>query len=245
MTAGAIGLSRFEMSRGQRFDAHQHTEHQLVWASRGVLMAEVEDRYWILPTTFALWIPGGVEHAVVARRESVMHGIYLDPARRAVAWRSPTIVSVVPLARHLIGYLTTELDDALRSHAETVLLDVLRPVVKATIELPLPSDDRARQVTRFLLADPTDQRGPDALGPHVGASSRTLQRLFLDETGMTFTQWRTHARLQAAIGLLAEGEPVARVAGRVGYATASAFVAAFRRVTGHTPAAYFGTRPQL
>lgn len=30
-----------------------------------------------------------------------------------------------------------------------------------------------------------------------------------------------------------------RVAGRVGYASASAFVAAFRRETGLTPAAYF------
>jgi AraC-like DNA-binding protein len=36
---------------------------------------------------------------------------------------------------------------------------------------------------------------------------------------------------------------VASVAERVGYATPSAFVAAFRRVTGQTPAAYLARDP--
>lgn len=46
-------------------------------------------------------------------------------------------------------------------------------------------------------------------------------------------------RLQAALPLLAAGQPVSRVAGRVGYENPSAFVAAFRRETGQTPAACF------
>ena len=48
-----------------------------------------------------------------------------------------------------------------------------------------------------------------------------------------------HILKLTAIALLAEGYSVSQVADRVGYATPSAFVAAFRRVTGHTPAAYF------
>jgi AraC-like DNA-binding protein len=35
------------------------------------------------------------------------------------------------------------------------------------------------------------------------------------------------------------GEPVSRVAGRVGYDTPSAFVAAFRREMGQTPGSFF------
>jgi AraC-like DNA-binding protein len=73
----------------------------------------------------------------------------------------------------------------------------------------------------------------------VGASGRTLAREFVAEAGVPFGRWRTLLRLQAALSMLAAGQPVSRVAGRVGYENPSAFVAAFRRQTGLTPAAYF------
>lgn len=241
--SSAIGLARFDMTRGQVFEQHVHEHHhQLAWVSTGVLMVEVGDRHWVLPPTLALWIPAGTWHASIALRASVLQGVYLEPAGCPLALTyatTPTVLSVSPLARHLIEYLAGELDEPARAHAETVLLDVLRPVGTATLELPLPTDDRARQVAQLLLTDPTDRRSLEELARAVRSSQRTLLRLFLAETGMTFAQWRAHARLQASIALLAEGQPVARVAHQVGYATASAFVAAFRRVTGHTPAAYF------
>jgi AraC-like DNA-binding protein len=71
----------------------------------------------------------------------------------------------------------------------------------------------------------------------VGASPRTLRRLLLAETGLTFGQWRAQARVRAAVAHLAAGLPVSVVARRVGYQTPSAFVHAFRRLTGTTPGA--------
>ncbi|MEU5792653.1 helix-turn-helix transcriptional regulator [Streptomyces sp. NPDC047813] len=234
-----IGLERFEMVRGQTFRHHVHDEHQLAWASTGVVMVDIQDRCWVLPPHLALWIPGGLRHATGALRKSVLQGVYLDPTTCPLAWSRPTVLAVPPLARHLIGHLAGELPPTGRAHAEAVLLDVLRPAEAAVFELPLPVDPRAREAAALLLEDPADRRGLGELGRAVGASERTLLRLFLAGTGMTFTQWRTHARLQAALAQLAEGQPVGRVAERVGYATPSAFVAAFRRVTGSTPAAYF------
>jgi AraC-like DNA-binding protein len=55
---------------------------------------------------------------------------------------------------------------------------------------------------------------------------------------MSFERWRTHLRLRAALPLLAENQPVPRVARAVGYATPSAFLAAFRRTTGTSPKRY-------
>jgi AraC-like DNA-binding protein len=72
----------------------------------------------------------------------------------------------------------------------------------------------------------------------AGASRRTLTRLFVRDTGMSFDHWRTQVRRCAALPLLAEGQPVSRVAHSVGYATASAFLAAFRRTVGTTPKRY-------
>ncbi len=237
-TTSAIDLERFAMTRGTAYQRHVHREHQLAWASEGALLVEADGRCWVLPPNLALWIPGGVEHATMALRETVLQGIYVDPARVPLVWAEPTVVSVSPLARHLIGHLGGSLEDGPRVRAEAVLLDVLRPVAGGTIELPLPSDPRARDVAELLIADPADPRSLDELAFAVRSSPRTLLRLFVAETGMTFTQWRVHARLQSAMAYLAEGHTVARVADLVGYASPSAFVAAFRRVTGRTPAGY-------
>jgi AraC-like DNA-binding protein len=157
-----------------------------------------------------------------------------------VAWDRPTPVEVSPLLRELIPHLEDEsLTAEQRLRAESVLFDLLAPLAVAAIDIRLPTDERARRVAEALLADAGDGRTLHAWGHDVGASSRTLARAFLAETGLSFGRWRTLARLQAAILLLAEGHPVGLVANRVGYRTPSAFVAAFRAHTGTTPGHYF------
>ncbi|GMA23231.1 hypothetical protein GCM10025864_09900 [Luteimicrobium album] len=153
MSVGAIGITRFEMERGQQFRRHVHEEHQLAWVSRGVLMVEVGDRYWVLPPSLALWVPAGTWHATIAVHEAVMEGVYVEPAATD-RWAEPTVVAMTPLARELLGYLGGTLRAAERGRAERVLLDVLEPVDGATIDLPMPSDDRARAVAQLVLGDP-------------------------------------------------------------------------------------------
>lgn len=86
---------------------------------------------------------------------------------------------------------------------------------------------------------PADKRTLGEWGRAVAVSERTLARAWLADTGVPFGRWRTLMRLQAALPALAASDPVSLVARRVGYDTTSAFVAAFRRETGFTPAAYF------
>ena len=129
-------------------------------------------------------------------------------------------------------------------------MDLLQPVAMTTIHVRMPADDRARQVADGIAADPADGRTLAEWGHDVGASERTLARAFLADTGMSFGRWRTLLRVQAALAALARGEPVGNVARHVGYDSDSAFVQAFRRETGVTPAAYFrqaltGTRSGL
>lgn len=236
----AIRVDLFDMASGHRFHTHVHDEHQLVWAPVGVLTVEIRSSYWVLPPTLALWVPAGTPHATSATRPTVMQGVYMPVAGCPVGWERPTVVSVGSLLRSLLQHLDRDdLDAGERSRAEAVVFDLLRPVEVATIEVPMPTDDRAAAVARALIADPCDERGIEHWGRTVGASARTLTRLFTTETGMNFAQWRTQVKLRASLGHLASGMSVTAVAGAVGYRSASAFVAAFRDATGHTPGAYF------
>ncbi len=103
----------------------------------------------------------------------------------------------------------------------------------------MPSDPRALGVAHLLEEDPSSSWGLDGLGRKVGASGRTLSRLFVEETGLSFSEWRTNARMRSALTRLAAGDPITAIAFDAGYGTPSAFIAAFRRVTGEKPGRYF------
>ena len=76
----------------------------------------------------------------------------------------------------------------------------------------------------------------EQLATVAGLSPRTIQRLFLAETGLPFAQWRQRLRLLHGATALGEGKSVTEAGLEAGYAGTSAFIAAFRRHFGVTPA---------
>ncbi|MFF3141575.1 helix-turn-helix transcriptional regulator, partial [Streptomyces sp. NPDC057927] len=149
----------------------------------------------------------------------------------------PTVLSVGPLLRELIlAYTHTPHDDSPeRGRLRAVLLDQLRASPQQPLHLPTPTTLQLRAVCEILRTNPADDRTLAALGRQVGASDRTLSRLFKADLGMTFPQWRTQLRLYHALVLLSENVPVTAVAHRCGWSSASAFIDVFRRTFGHTP----------
>jgi AraC-like DNA-binding protein len=225
------------MAPGTIFDWHTHKDHQLAWAASGVLTVLTAEATWVLPPTRALWIPTGLRHETGAGGRATMRSLYVKPG--LFGWSTPTVVAASPLLTELIGYLGDgDLENGPRARAEALLADVLTPV-PVTISLRLPGSGPALRVAEALRRDPADKRTLAEWGRTVGASERTLARAFSETAGVPFGRWRTMLRLQAALPRLAAGDAVGRVAVRVGYETPSAFVAAFRREVGVTPAAYF------
>ena len=240
----AVSVVTFPMPPGRVFDWHTHPAHQLAWAASGVLTVRTATAAWVLPPTRALWIPAGLRHETLSAGTATMRTLYIKPELCPVSWPDPVPVAASPLLGELIGYLEDPgLGPDRRSRAEAMLVDLLQPVTMTTVEVRMPADERARQVAEALSASPADGRTLAEWGRDVGASERTLARGFVAGTGLAFGRWRALLRLQAALPALAAGEPVVNVARHVGYESASAFVAAFRRETGVTPAAYFRTPP--
>jgi AraC-like DNA-binding protein len=236
--SGALGP--FRLGRGQGFERHEHDRHQLAWTASGVLTMGTGESTWVLPRSRALWIPARVPHTVHVAVPAQMYSLYFRPARGPIHWVHPTVVSVTQLLGELILHLAAPIGaDETRRRAEALVFDLLEPVALAPLHTPMPLDERTRRVAEELTTHPADTRTLADWGHAVGASERTLSRRFAQETGLTFTEWRTQARLIAALPRLAAGEAVAGVARAVGYANPSAFIAAFRRGFGMTPRAYF------
>ncbi len=235
-----VVVCTFPMSEGTVYEWHTHDDHQLAWSERGVLTIRSGSSAWVLPPTRAMWIPAGVPHETLADGIATMRSAYVRPERCSIAWTECTAVAATSLMVELLNYLAEDKLDAFkRTRAENVLVDLIVPVPVVSFDVRLPSDERAKRVADGLVDNLADERTLEEWGLEVGASARTLARLFLAETRLPFGRWRAFLRLRTALGFLAAGESVSNVAEKVGYATASAFVAAFRRETGITPAAYF------
>lgn len=91
---------------------------------------------------------------------------------------------------------------------------------------------------RLLLRTPSDPNTLEGWAAKLETSPRTLTRLIRRETDLTFQAWRDQVRTFVAIPMLAKGMPLAVIADAVGYNTAWAFTAMFKRVTGKVPSQY-------
>ena len=230
-----------QIGSGTTLPSHEHSVHQIVYATSGVLKVAAGEQRWVIPSQRALLMPARTRHEIVTQTAARLTTMYVAPEMLHID--SPRVVGVRPLLRELIGYAASL--GMLRQSApeETrllgVILDQLRLLPDAPLQLAFPSDPRARRVAEWLHRDPADERPVETLARDAGASKRTLERLFTAQTGLTVAQWRRHARLLEALSNLAAGESVANAAASVGYSSTSAFITSFKRALGATPAEYF------
>ncbi|CAM5670429.1 Helix-turn-helix transcriptional regulator OS=Streptomyces rimosus subsp. rimosus (strain ATCC / DSM 40260 / JCM 4667 / NRRL 2234) OX=1265868 GN=SRIM_038700 PE=4 SV=1 [Streptomyces rimosus subsp. rimosus] len=119
-----------------------------------------------------------------------------------------------------------------------VVIDELAESSEQSLHLPEPRDDRLRAVTDLLHADPGRAATLVELGRTVGASERTLSRLFHTELGMSFHRWRTTLRVHHALVHLTNGWSVTGTAVECGWSNPSSFIDAFSEVVGQTPGRY-------
>jgi AraC-like DNA-binding protein/mannose-6-phosphate isomerase-like protein (cupin superfamily) len=224
---------------GHHLHAHAHPWAQLVYARSGVMHVTAEGRVWFVPPTRAIWIPAGVEHEIGVRGEVALRTLYISAERAGGVKRNVEALEVSPLLGELIMHILAAgmLDPAQAGHDRLagVLMDLIASARGVDLALPLPRDPRALKLAEQLRADPADKRDLEELAAECGASLRTLQRCFSDETSLTIEAWRQKARLVHSAAALAAGASVTGAALDCGYDSPSAFIAAFRRQFGVTP----------
>ena len=228
---------------GEVVPAHRHRRAQLLHAVTGVMTVTTPDGSWVVPPHRALWVPPATDHAIRMTGAVSMRTLYVEPATAAAMPRQCCVLSVSPLLRELI-LRAMELPrlydtEGAAGRLIALILDEIRVLPALPLHLPMPAEPRLAKICGRLRHHPEDGRALEAWGRSVGASGRTLARLFHRETGMSFGAWRQQARLIAALARLGAGEPVTAVALDLGYESPSAFTAMFRRSLGITPSRYF------
>jgi AraC-like DNA-binding protein len=227
-------------------DYHEHRRGQLIYASAGSILVTADGGSWVVPPQRAVWVPPLVRHCMQAIGRIEMRTLYFDPQRAPLAATACCVVSISPLLRELIAcvvQMSVDYDEHGRDGLVVELLfQEIKPLQIEPLHLPMPSDPRIARICRWIIANPAEETSVASWSKIVGASERTIIRLFPDETGMTFTRWRQQARLLAAVEMLANGRPVTGIAAELGYDSPSAFSAMFRKALGSSPTEYFRSK---
>lgn len=244
-------------------EPHSHAWGQLAFSATGVARVTAGRSTFIVPPSRAVWIPPGVVHAVTVLEDADMRTVYLHqaegqvgpggpPAQQAM-WRQCRVLEVSPLMRELVLELAripapgrdasgqfppdepTERERCLAA----LIADEMRQAKPVPLGVALPVDKRLRALCEAVLEQPARHATLAGWAGEVGASPRTVARLFRDELQTSFAQWRQQVLLAKALQLAARKRPMSHIAAELGYASASAFTAMVTRSVGMPPSRFF------
>lgn len=227
------------MPAGVRIARHTHAWAQVAYASRGVLRVGTFGTTWMVPPSRAIWVPPYVLHEVTIVEEAFLRTLYVNETVVPAGLDACRVVEVSGLLREVIAALDTP---GLPPDRERLLgslaLDEITRSQPLPLSVPMPTEKRLRALCEAVIADPANADSLERWASTVGASTRTIARLFRQELGVSFSQWRQQAVLARAIPLLSQGRPLSHVARELGYQSQSAFSAMFRRAFGESPRAF-------
>jgi AraC-like DNA-binding protein len=247
-----------ELSGDTRVLPHQHAWAQLAISVTGTVHLRVPSATFVVPPRRALWIPPGVEHAVTLVETAELRTLYIYQAEGQCGpgpgdsasnlWRRCRVLEVSELMRALVCDLPTEPDGgpapsaaqlARERHVSALLLDELRQATQLDLRVDMPRDKRLHTLCQAVLDDPLAHDSLQAFAHDSGASPRTIARLFRQELGCTYLQWRQQVILAKAVELGASGLAIGQIAAELGY-TPSAFSAMVQRACGLSPVRFLG-----
>ncbi len=235
-----VKLAARNLQDQQTLPLHQHHWGQFTYTPQGMLQVMADGHTWFVPPQRAIWIPASIAHEVKVLQASQLRLLNIEMSFSPLAKDTCQVLEVSPLLRELIAAL--ELIDG-PSARETLLsnliLNELSLAAPLPIYLPMPRDKRLLSLCQNLLAHPDSKLRLADYALQVGASERTLARLFEQELGMSFSHWRQQMRLSRAAALIEQGQSLAQIAEQLGYTSASAFTAMFKKTFGLAPSVFF------
>lgn len=225
-----------------RLDNQQSASGQLVFIEYGVIAVITEQGRYLVPPRQVIWLPGATDYQLVAATPAAIVRFQLSQQTQHQLNNTTTVLAVDGF---LLSLLTESIDRQVMNfgalayhHLSHLLLSRLELAPPLSLLLPAIKDPRLLAITRRQQKFPALKTDLVAWGKFVKTSSRTLTRLFKNETGMTYSQWKQIMLIHIAIIELSLGVSIADIAKSLGYESSSAFIYMFKKHMKVTPSHY-------
>jgi len=223
-------------------DRHRHSWGQFVYANKGVLLVVTATDRYIVPPEQGVWLLPEIDHEVSAITKVELTSFYFNNDLLDQLPDKCCVLRVNDFLKALILEANNITNDYLWSEADSLLLrlilDRLSLAPNVIFQLPYPKDSRLLTMLSLIQEEPSNGYNLEEWGKIVGASARTLSRLFKNETGLSYRIWRQRLNIQMAISKLSSGMSITNISLYLGYESPSAFIHMFKENTGMTPSFY-------
>lgn len=222
---------------------HSHRWGQLAYAADGFIEVHTNAGRFFAPPQRAIWIPAGIAHRVSCEAATCIRSLYIEPEIPGWASDRCRVIVVSPLLREMIRHfsqLPVEYAEQGRDgRFAAILLEMIGDAQEVELMLPLPGNPLLKKLCRDLGEHPDEKHLLADWARQADVSEKTLSRLFLKETGLSFRQRRQRMRLLGALPALERNDSVTEVALACGYDSLSAFIAAFKKQFNCTPGNFY------
>jgi AraC-like DNA-binding protein len=222
----------------------KHRKAELIFTSRGVLTSEVDSGLWLVPPHCALWIPPNTFHSLKSSGEIEGYWIFVAPGVAAALPDRCCTIAVTPLLRELLiraSKLPLHYPERPNAYLLGLLVSEIATASVQQLHLPMPGDTRLRSIVEAMMAAPSERGTIHYWAQRAGLSERSLARLLVRETGMSFGRWRQQLAVMMALRWMAGGSSIQQVAHDLGYESAGSFVTMFRKTVGVPPARFMSS----
>lgn len=224
-----------------RFD-----RHYLLYCTAGTMRLEAEGKVWCLPPSRAAIIAAGRSIHVTLPQAVMACSALFDQTFIPAPAEPLTVIDMTPLARELIlaCRIWTDVDKPLDPYARQLfatLAAVASQLAAAPSNAAMPLPRSGAVAAAMLLTEQRMAAAPDfaSIARDVAMTERSLARHFVNELGMTWRQTLRRLRIIRAMELIGGGGiSITEASYSVGYASLSAFNAAFLEITGQTPTTF-------
>jgi len=215
---------------------HQHESGQLIYMKKGILIGQVAGKQWLLQKGMLIWIPPNTNHHAECKYSANLTVVYIAKSTVNV-W--PAQFLLMDASQLAIGIIDALANKYVSLNKAICLLDLLLEEVVEGVSskniLPLPTDRRLIRITQSIIDNLADNVNLKEWGYKVGASERTLSRLFIKETGLSYKGWVNRLKHNKAIIGLASGLTNEKLSLVLGFASGDSFSHWFQKEFNETP----------
>jgi len=225
-----------------RLENQQFDNGRYLFLKAGVIAIITEQGRYLIPSEQSIWLPANTIFQLIATTDAELVSYLVGETGEQLQHTTTTVLAVNPFLKSLINESISEdvkqYDNASLNSLMQLLFNRVQTAQPLSLLLPAVKDQRLAAITSRQQKFPALKTDLVAWGKFVHASPRTLSRVFKNETGITYSEWKQIMVIHIAIIQLYLGESITIIAKNLGYESSSAFIYMFKKHMKVTPSHY-------